>query len=149
MRNNRQATTDTPKPCAIDLHTAHSKGIITSSAAHDTRKRGGADMTGDLMQKFLILGALVTLTACGGARVSGEVGKACMAADRKSASVRLCSCVQQAANHTLSSSEQRRAATFFENPQLAQDIRQSDNRSSERFWKRYKNFSSIAKRMCG
>lgn len=100
------------------------------------------------MQKILMVGVLVFLAACGGNRVSGEIGKACIAADRKAASSRLCSCVQRAADQTLSASDQRRAADFFDDPQKAQDTRQSDNRSSERFWKRYKAFSNTAKRMC-
>ena len=101
------------------------------------------------MYKVLMVGSLVMLAACGGNLVTGDVGKACVAADRKSASTRLCSCVQQAANQTLSRSEQRRAATFFEEPHLAQETRQSDNSSNERFWNRYKKFSATAKRMCG
>jgi hypothetical protein len=108
-----------------------------------------AKITGDMMRKLILLGALVTLTACGGGRVSGDVGKACVAADRRAASTRLCSCVQQAANQTLNASDQRRAATFFEEPHLAQETRQSDNSGSERFWQRYKKFSATAKRMCG
>lgn len=99
------------------------------------------------MQKITILITLMTLAACGG-RVTGEIGKACIAADRKAANPALCSCVQRAANATLTASEQVRAAAFFDNPQEAQDTRQSDNSSSERFWKRYKNFSSTAKQMC-
>lgn len=101
------------------------------------------------MQKILIVGSLVFLAACGGSRVSGDVGKACISADRKAASTQLCSCVQQAANQTLSRSEQRRAATFFEEPQLAQDTRQADGSSNERFWQRYKQFSATASRTCG
>lgn len=99
------------------------------------------------MQKLAVFAILLTLTACGG-RVTGEVGKACIAADRRAANSSLCSCVQRAANATLTGSEQVRAATFFEDPQLAQDTRQSDNSSNERFWQRYKKFSATAKRMC-
>ena len=101
------------------------------------------------MRQVFIISTLVLLAACGGNRVSGDVGKACMAADRKAASPRLCSCVQQAANQTLNSGDQRRAAKFFEDPHQAQETRQSDNSSDERFWKRYKQFSATAKRMCG
>lgn len=100
------------------------------------------------MQKFIVVSALMVLTACGGGRVSGDVGKACMAADRKAASSQLCSCVQQAANRTLNGSDQSRAAAFFEEPHLAQETRQSDNRSDESFWLRYKKFSSTASQMC-
>ncbi len=98
---------------------------------------------------MVLLGALVFLAACGGGRVSGDVGEACMAANRQAASTQLCSCVQQAANLTLNASDQRRAATFFADPQLAQDTRQSGNSSSSRFWKRYKSFSATSKQMCG
>ncbi|MEN8895910.1 MAG: arginine transporter [Yoonia sp.] len=101
------------------------------------------------MRKFLILGSLVVLAACGGSRVTGDIGKACIAADRKAASPRLCSCVQQVANQTLSGSDQRRAATFFDDPQKAQDTRQSNGFTNERFWKRYKAFSAAAKESCG
>jgi len=100
------------------------------------------------MQKFVLVSAMMILTACGGGRVSGDVGKACMAADRKAASSSLCSCVQQAANRTLSRSDQKRAADFFEEPQKAQDTRQSDNHSDEAFWLRYKKFSATAEQMC-
>lgn len=101
------------------------------------------------MRRLVLLGALVFLAACGGGRVSGDVGEACIAADRNAASTQLCSCVQQAASLTLNASDQRRAATFFEDPQLAQDARQSRNSSSSRFWKRYKDFSAKSKQMCG
>lgn len=101
------------------------------------------------MQKFVLMSAMLVLTACGGGgRVTGDVGKACIAADRKSASNALCSCVQQAADRTLQRGDQKRAAKFFEDPHQAQETRQSDNRSDEAFWLRYKQFSSTAQRMC-
>lgn len=102
-----------------------------------------------MMHRMVLLGVLVLLAACGGGRVSGDVGEACMAADRKAASTQLCSCVQQAASLTLNASDQRRATTFFEDPQLAQDTRQAGNSSSARFWKRYEDFSATSKAMCG
>ncbi len=100
------------------------------------------------MRSLMILGALVTVAACGGGRVSGAVGEACIDADRRKASPALCSCVQQVANQTLSNRDQSRAAAFFADPQLAQDTRQSDRRSDEAFWGRYKIFSEAAKRQC-
>lgn len=94
--------------------------------------------------------AVLALASCGGGRgrVTGDVSKACMAAGRQSASPSLCSCVQVAANQTLSGSEQKRAADFFEDPQKAQDTRQSDNSATEAFWRRYKNFVQTAEAMC-
>jgi len=91
---------------------------------------------------------LAVLSACG-PRVTGEVGKACIAADRQSASRTLCSCVQNAANATLNGSDQARAATFFENPELAQETRRSDRGSDERFWDRYQAFTQRARQSCG
>lgn len=95
---------------------------------------------------FLSL-SLAALASCSAA-VNGEVAKACIAADRSAANARLCTCVQQAANQTLSGSDQALAVQFFENPQLAQDTRQSDNRRSEAFWDRYKVFADTARRQC-
>jgi hypothetical protein len=100
------------------------------------------------MRFFLMIGAVASIAACGGGRVTGDMSEACVAADRRAASPELCSCVQQVANQTLSGSDQSRAAVFFENPQLAQDTRQSDNRRDEAFWLRYKSFSELARQIC-
>lgn len=103
------------------------------------------------------------LAGCGGSGGSGGGGgktsvtrfatgplyAACMASDRKARSRALCGCVQAAANTGLSSSDQRLAATFFNDPQRAQDIRQSDVARHESFWLRYKAFGSHAKSICG
>ncbi len=100
------------------------------------------------MRGFLILTCCLLINACT-SRVTGEVAKACVAADRKAASNTLCSCVQRAANRTLNASDQARAATFFEDPQLAQDTRQAGTRSTSSFWKRYRNFTDTARASCG
>ena len=90
---------------------------------------------------------MIVLASCG-PRVSGEVGKACMAGGRSAANPALCSCVQQAANRTLSGSDQARAASFFEDPQKAQDMRAATTASANAFWDRYRNFSNTAEAMC-
>ncbi len=100
------------------------------------------------MRKTGLTLILIALTACG-PRVTGEVGKACINGGRSAANAQLCSCVQQAANQTLNGSERIRAAAFFAEPDLAQSTRQSDNRSDERFWDRYKVFADTARRQCG
>ncbi len=98
--------------------------------------------------RILFLGlALITLNSCG-AGVRGEMGKACMASGRSSANSALCSCVQSTANDTLTRRDQRLAATFFDEPQKAQDIRQSDNPGHEAFWSRYRQFTGQAERSC-
>lgn len=96
--------------------------------------------------RFLLLTALVILTACG---PRGAIRSACLDAGRKAANPALCACVQGAANGTLSRGEQKRAAKFFADPERAQDTRRRDDRASEAFWARYKRFSDRAARQCG
>jgi len=79
---------------------------------------------------------------------AGTITRACMKSDRKAANRRLCACIQRAARKTLSSSDQRMAASFFKDPHRSQGIRQSDRSSHETFWKRYKRFGERAKQMC-
>jgi hypothetical protein len=97
----------------------------------------------------LILGSLLLVSACGSARVSGEVGQACMSGGREAANATLCSCVQRAADQSLSAADQRRAASFFSDPQAAQDTRQSDRSGDEAFWDRYMAFVDRARARCG
>ncbi|MEL7114899.1 MAG: hypothetical protein AAGP08_04790 [Pseudomonadota bacterium] len=108
---------------------------------------------------LLIVSAMV-LAACGGSpsRVerasapkvysSGPILSACMRADRKAASRQLCGCVQAVADDMLSSSDQSLAVKFFADPHHAQEIRQSDRRSHEIFWDKYKAFSRSAVQRC-
>ncbi len=98
--------------------------------------------------RHLVLAAVLVLAACGGGRVTGDVSKACLAGGRQAANPALCSCVQQAANQTLTGAEQRRAATFFADPQRAQDTRQSSGSADRNFWTRYRAFTSLAETMC-
>ncbi len=74
--------------------------------------------------------------------------RACQNSDRKAASRSLCSCIQRVANQSLSRADQRMAASFIKEPHKAQEIRQSDSRSHEIFWKRYKAFGEVATSSC-
>lgn len=100
------------------------------------------------MRKSYFVVFAAVLAACG-PRVSGEIGQACLAGGRSAANPQLCSCIQQVANQSLSGRDQRRAATFFADPQLAQDIRQADGRANEAFWQRYRAFYQQAQQSCG
>lgn len=102
------------------------------------------------MRYILMVGAVASIAACGGGtrEATGDISRACIDADRRNASPALCSCVQQVANQSLSNSDQARAAAFFAEPQLAQDTRQSDRGSDERFWTRYKSFTELATQIC-
>jgi hypothetical protein len=79
---------------------------------------------------------------------SGPINQACLASDRKARSRALCGCIQAAANQTLTGAQQRRAVAFYSNPQLAQDIRQSDSPNDERFWEAYRAYGERAERLC-
>lgn len=81
--------------------------------------------------------------------MAGPISNACMKSDRKAKSRKLCSCMQAVANQELSRRDQKLAASFFKDPQKAQDIRQSDKHSNEQFWKRYKKFGATFSRSCG
>ncbi|MGH1355759.1 MAG: hypothetical protein ACRBBS_11845 [Thalassovita sp.] len=79
---------------------------------------------------------------------AGPIERACIAAGRQSASGRLCDCIQNVADQTLTRSDQRMAAKFFQDPHKAQEIRQSDNTQHEAFWLRYKDFGISAAALC-
>ncbi|WP_424984434.1 hypothetical protein [Microbulbifer sp. S227A] len=80
---------------------------------------------------------------------SGVIERACRTSGRSSATPRLCGCIQGVANGSLSRSERKRAAKLFRDPHMAQEIRQSDRRSDETFWKNYRAFGERARKSCG
>ncbi|MFD0858362.1 hypothetical protein [Roseovarius aquimarinus] len=121
------------------------------------------------MRKIVIAGMMLslgTLAACGGSNrfenrgggrspapvyaptATGPINSACLASDRKARSSQLCGCIQAVADQTLSRSDQIRAVRFYDDPQAAQDTRQSDNASDERFWDAYSNYGKTAERVC-
>lgn len=130
------------------------------------------------MRILILLTACLTLAACGGGGyrkakrdigpvvrtappgtstsapkvmrlASGPISQACMASDRKARSRETCGCIQAVANDTLSAADQRLAATFYNDPHRAQEIRQSDNENHERFWQTYKTYGETAAAVCG
>ena len=121
------------------------------------------------MKLIVVIGVLLLTAGCGGsnrfeaeardngrssgsrpqASAHGPIREACLASDRKARSTRLCGCIQGVANNALSGSQQRRAVKFYSDPHLAQQTRQSDRSSDERFWLAYKAYGEEAKRHCG
>jgi len=95
--------------------------------------------------KILSLTLAVTLITA--PLYAGAIERACNSSAR-SAPRATCSCIQQVANAKLTRTDQRMAAKFFKKPQLAQDTRQSDSPSKERFWLRYKAFGQSAAQQC-
>jgi hypothetical protein len=79
---------------------------------------------------------------------AGPISRACMDSDRNARSHALCGCLQQVANRTLDRGDQRLAAKIFRKPQMAQDIKMSNNTSHEVFWRKYRNFGETATQTC-
>jgi len=79
----------------------------------------------------------------------GAIERACRNSDRPAATPQLCRCIQKVANRTLDRAERKRVAKWFRDPHQAQVVRQSDRRSDELLWERYKAFGEKARRTCG
>lgn len=79
---------------------------------------------------------------------ANQIERACMKSERSGGNRAVCGCIQDAANLTLTSKDQRLAASFFADPDRAQEIRQSKRSSHETFWQRYKNFGQTAELFC-
>ena len=72
-----------------------------------------------------------------------------MEAGRARATAETCGCIQKVANQTPSRKDRRTAAKLFNDPHWAQEIRQSDRKSHEVFWKKYRAFGDAAVKTCG
>lgn len=119
------------------------------------------------MKQVIIFGLILALAGCGGVHrfeggrtttarqpsrpvemATGPINSACLSSDREARSRELCGCVQAVANRTLSAAQQRVAVTFYADPHSAQEIRQSDRASHERFWEAYKVYGEEAEKTC-
>ncbi len=102
------------------------------------------------MQKPLIAAALalLMLPLIPAPASAGPIENACLRSDRPQATRALCRCIGSVASQTLTRSEQRRAARFFRDPQLAQDIRMSRSTRDNEFWARYRAFGAQAEARC-
>ncbi|MBK0326517.1 hypothetical protein I5535_04335 [Rhodobacteraceae bacterium F11138] len=80
---------------------------------------------------------------------AGVIDRACRTSGRTAATPQMCRCIQSVAKDSLSRTDRRKAAKFFQDPHMAQEIRQSDRRSDEVFWLRYKAFGERARLACG
>jgi len=78
----------------------------------------------------------------------GPIRTACLQSTRERKSSRLCGCIQSVADQTLTHAQQRRSVAFYSNPHLAQDVRQSDRGSDERFWEAYSDYAERAEGIC-
>jgi len=100
------------------------------------------------MKKSLIAASLALATMMPVAALAGPIESACNASDRPQSNRQLCRCIDSVARHTLTRSEQRRAARFFRDPDEAQEVRMSRTRADNEFWARYRSFGQEAQRVC-
>ena len=80
---------------------------------------------------------------------AGPIERACMSSDRDAANRNLCGCIQQVADQTLRGGDQRKAAKFFRDPDLAHEVWISQRAGDDAFWDRYKAFGASAEASCG
>lgn len=99
------------------------------------------------MRKTIVFAAALTVLTAP-ALEAGAIESACMGSDRSKGNRSLCGCIQQAADLTLSGSDQRLAAKFFRDPHKAQEVRMSSKSRDEEFWLRYKEFGATAEAYC-
>ena len=100
------------------------------------------------MNRSLIAAALALAALSPSVAFAGPIESACNRSDREQANRQLCRCIDDVARHTLTRSEQRRAASFFQNPDEAHEVRMSSRRADEQFWERYTAFGQTAERVC-
>ena len=93
------------------------------------------------------LGA-VCLTFVASEVMAGPIAGACLQSKRQAANAALCTCIQKVADVTLRAADQRRAATFFRDPDKAQQALVSKKRADDEFWARYKVFGAQAEQSC-
>lgn len=99
-----------------------------------------------MMKSLSLMAALAVLLPATSA-LAGPIERACMASDR-GGNRALCGCIQQAANATLTGSDQRRAAKFFRDPDAAHATWISQTKADDAFWERYKSFGQTAEAYC-
>ena len=100
------------------------------------------------MGRPIAAAAALIIAGLGTTAHAGAIERACLSSDRPGISRALCGCIQQTADVTLSTRDQRLAAQFFKDPHKAQEVRQSDRRSDEEFWDRYVKFGAAAESYC-
>lgn len=102
------------------------------------------------MQKTLVAAVFAALLvpALPAPASASAIERACQQSGRAQATRALCRCIGSVANQTLTRSEQRRAARFFSDPQLAQDVRASREQRDREFWARYRAFGDAAEQRC-
>lgn len=102
------------------------------------------------MKRMILAATIAMLVApiMPSSATAGPIETACLRSDRAQATRALCRCIDSVAQRTLTRAEQRRAASFFRDPQLAQDVRMSKSDRDNAFWARYRAFGDAAEQRC-
>jgi len=95
------------------------------------------------------IAALSVVAVFGPASVSANpIERACVQSDRSVVSREICRCIGNAADMTLSRSDMREGARFFQNPGRAEKVQLSDTRRDDAFWSRWRGFAETAEALC-
>ena len=102
------------------------------------------------MKKSYLLGAVTALLLplSSAPALAGPIETACLRSGREAASRALCGCIQNVADMTLRGADQRRAAKFFRDPDMAHKVWISQSAADDAFWDRYKQFGAMAEANC-
>jgi hypothetical protein len=108
------------------------------------------DDRGSDMKKSILLAVClaVAVPVFSSMAAAGPIQNACLKSKRAGANRSLCACIEQVADQMLSGSDQRRAATFFKDPEKAHKVWMSKRSSDDAFWDRYKAFGAQAEASC-
>jgi hypothetical protein len=100
--------------------------------------------------KHLVLALCLSFGALAAApaEAGSVIEKACLRSDRPAAGRALCGCLQKVADAVLSSSQQKRGATFFADPHKSQEVKASQHPSDDAFWDRWEVFAATAVKHC-
>lgn len=102
------------------------------------------------MKKPILTATLLaaSLSLVSSLAAAGPIERACMGSDRAAGNRALCGCIQKVADMTLQGHDQRRAATFFKDPEKAHATWISQSSADDAFWERYKSFGTTAEAYC-
>ena len=113
----------------------------------DSIRSQGAGSEAEMIKTPIVLATLVAAILPVMA-MAGPIESACNRSDRQAASRSLCNCIGQVADTTLRNGDQKRVASFFKDPDRAQDVKMSKRDGDDAFWDRYKVFTAQAEAFC-
>lgn len=80
--------------------------------------------------------------------LANPIERACLTSGSSGANRTLCSCIGAVADQSLSNSQMREGARWFDDPHRAQEVRQSDRPRDEAMWTAWSVFGQLAEATC-